>query len=207
MFYREIFKERMNMKFCSNCGKQLNDDAMFCSGCGSKQVAAPQPQQPVNGNNAAPVNNYNAAPVPPVTGEADVQQNRGIAWLAYASLLLLVPLFARKRSEYCKFHVKQGATLCAVEIVYYILEAIIMAIVKAIFPGQLVYGYFTYYYQDSAATIIFRLLFAAGSIFLLVLTIMGIVNAATGKQKKLPLIGQIPFVEMLMDKIYAALNK
>ncbi len=41
MFYREIFKERMNMKFCSNCGKQLNDDAMFCSGCGSKQVAAP----------------------------------------------------------------------------------------------------------------------------------------------------------------------
>ena len=35
------------MKFCSNCGKQLNDDAMFCSGCGSKQVAAPQPQQPV----------------------------------------------------------------------------------------------------------------------------------------------------------------
>ena len=64
MFYREIFKERMNMKFCSNCGKQLNDDAMFCSGCASKQVAAPHPQQPVNGNNAAPVNNYNAAPVP-----------------------------------------------------------------------------------------------------------------------------------------------
>ena len=39
MFYREIFKERMNMKFCSNCGKQLNDDAMFCSGCSSLSTA------------------------------------------------------------------------------------------------------------------------------------------------------------------------
>ena len=191
------------MKFCRNCGAQLEDNAAFCPTCGTATSAA----QDQTAQQAAP--QQQAAPVQPqvMTGDADVQQNRGIAWLAYMGLLLLVPLFARKRSEYCKFHVKQGATLLAVEIVYYIVQAIIMAIVKAIFPGKLVYGYFTYYYQDSAATIIFRLLFAAGSVFLVVLAIMGIVNAATGKQKKLPLIGQIPFIEMLMDKIYAAMNK
>ena len=188
------------MKFCRNCGAQLEDNAAFCPTCGTATSAA-QAQQ------AAP--QQQAAPVQPqvMTGDADVQQNRGIAWLAYMGILLLVPLFARKRSEYCKFHVKQGATLCAVEIAYYIVQAIIMAIVKAIFPGKLMYGIYTIYYQDSVATIIFRLLFAAGSVFLVVLAIMGIVNAATGKQKKLPLIGQIPFIEMLMDKIYAALNK
>lgn len=202
------------MKFCRNCGTQLEDNAAFCPACGTatsaQQAAAQQPEQQAAAQQPA----QQAAPpqtefVQPQVNSAaaDAQQNRGIAWLAYMGLLLLVPLFARKRSEYCKFHVKQGATLCAVEIVYYITQAIIMAIVKAIFPGHVAYGYFTYYYQDSAATIIFRLLFGAGSIFLLVLAIMGIVNAATGKQKKLPLIGQIPFIEMLMDKIYAALNK
>ena len=194
------------MKFCINCGKQLNDEAMFCSGCGAKQDAAAQPQQsPAGSYNAQPVNNYNAAPVPPVqpTGDADVQQNRGIAWLAYVGLLLLVPLFARKRSPYCQFHVKQGATLLAVEIAYQIVQAIIMAIIGAITAQR----YFGYVIGYSAVYYVFQWLFIGGNVFLLVLSIIGIVNAATGKTVKLPLIGQIPFVEMLMDKIYAALNK
>lgn len=191
------------MKFCRNCGAQLEDNAAFCPTCGTACNAAQQQ----TAQQAAP--QQQAAPVQPqvVTGDADVQQNRGIAWLAYVGLLLLVPLFARKRSEYCKFHVKQGATMLAVEIALTIVQAIFMAIIRAIFPGKLVYGYYTYYYQDSVPTIIFNLLFTAGFVFLAVLAIMGIVNAATGKQKKLPLIGQIPFIEMLMDKIYAALNK
>lgn len=191
------------MKFCSNCGKQLNDDAMFCSGCGAKQTAVPQPQQPVGNYNAAPAGNYNAAPAQPVTGDADVQQNRGIAWLAYMSLLLLVPLFARKRSPYCQFHVKQGATLLAVEIAYQIVQAIFMAIIGAA-TAQRYFGYVVGY---SAVYYVFQWLFIGGYVFLFVLSIIGIVNAATGKTVKLPVVGQIPFVEMLMDKIYAALNK
>lgn len=193
------------MKFCSNCGKQLNDEAMFCSGCGAKQDAAPQPQQPVYNNNTPPVNNYNAAPVPPVqpVGDADVQQNRGIAWLAYVGLLLLVPLFARKRSPYCQFHVKQGATLLAVEIAYQIVQAIFMGIIGAATAKR----YFGYVIGYSPVYYVFQWLFIGGNVFLVVLSIIGIVKAATGKTEKLPLIGKIPFVEMLMDKIYAALNK
>lgn len=49
------------MKFCSKCGAQLSDDAVFCSGCGTRMEtggAAPadngggsvQPDAPVNGN-------------------------------------------------------------------------------------------------------------------------------------------------------------
>lgn len=37
--------------------------------------------------------------------------------------------------------------------------------------------------------------------------IIGIVRAATGKQIELPLIGKIPFIKTLMDKIYASINK
>ena len=31
------------MKFCTKCGKQLNDDDIFCPACGAKQVAVEQP--------------------------------------------------------------------------------------------------------------------------------------------------------------------
>ncbi len=191
------------MKHCTNCGTQLKDDAAFCPNCGTPAAAAPN-QAPVQ-----PQDQYQA-PVQPrvMNGDADVQANRGIAWLSYCGLLLLVPLFARKNSEYCKFHVKQGATLLAVEIAYSILQAIMMAIIKAIFPGELKYSLITgYYYANSAATNIFSILFSCGFVFLGVLAIIGIVNAATGKKNKLLLVGQIPWVEMLMDKIYDALNK
>lgn len=40
------------MKFCTNCGQQLNDDAVFCTVCGTSIDAAPQ--QPV-ANQAPPV--------------------------------------------------------------------------------------------------------------------------------------------------------
>lgn len=34
------------MKFCSQCGSQINDDAMFCRKCGAKQRVEIQPMQP-----------------------------------------------------------------------------------------------------------------------------------------------------------------
>ncbi len=35
------------MKFCTQCGAQINDDAVFCKKCGAKQRVETQPQQPV----------------------------------------------------------------------------------------------------------------------------------------------------------------
>ena len=53
----------------------------------------------------------------------------------------------------------------------------------------------------------FNVLFNLGTIFFVVLMVIGIVNAASGKMKEPPLIGKIPFIANLMDKIYASLNK
>lgn len=176
--------------FCRNCGTEFADNASFCPKCGT----------PVANN----------APVQPqvMNGDADVQQNRGIAWLSYLGLLLLVPLFARKNSDYCKFHVKQGAALFAVSVAYEIVYLIIMAIVRAIIPSEKVRVYgIVIGERESAAVGVIGLILGLVFIFFSVLAIIGIVNAATGKRNKLPLIGNIPFIDNLMEKIYAAINK
>ncbi len=211
------------MAFCHQCGQQLPEGANACPNCGTfvngqapvQQAPvqqAPVQQAPVQ---QAPQQNYQQpqpgmqnyqqapqgyqAPVQqPATPEADVQQNRGIAWLSYVGLLFLIPMFARKESEYCQFHVKQGATLFAVEVAYTIVTRILLAIINAIFPGD----WFLYFYSYSAVYNVFNVIFSAGYIFLTVLAIIGIVNAATGKKNELLLIGKIPWIAKLLDKFY-----
>lgn len=185
-----IFKEDFKMKHCANCGTQMNDDASFCPSCGAAASTGTAPVQPQV-----------------MDGDADVRQNRSIAWLAYCGPLLLIPMLARKTSAYCKFHVKQGATLLAVAIAYSIVAETVKAVTRAFFPGRVVKGLLYYYHEPSVLSVIVSVLFTVGSIFLSVLAIIGIVNAATGKKNKLPLISMIPWVEILMDKIYDSMNK
>jgi uncharacterized membrane protein len=127
---------------------------------------------------------------------------KGLAWLSYVGLLFLIPLFARKDSEYCKFHVKEGATLFAVDLAYLIVKSILLLIIDL--PTR---TYYYGFYIHSGLYHVFNILFSLGYIFLVVVSIMGIVRAATGKKLELPLIGKIPFIKTLMDKIYASINK
>ena len=205
------------MAFCKYCGQQIPDDANACPYCGkilneqaaqqaAPQQAAPQQAAPQQGTYQQPAQqNYqqaDGAPVqqPYVTPEMDVQQSRGIAWLSYMGLLFLIPMFVKKFSDYTRFHVKQGATLCAAGIAYGITVSILLAIIGAIFPGKTYYLYYSYYTAPSTVYTIFSVLFNLGYIFFTVLAIIGIVNAATGKRKELPLIGKIPWIATLLDK-------
>ena len=185
------------MAFCKNCGNQISDGAAFCANCGTPvDNTQPTPQQNTQQAYQQPIQptvmNSNGAVLP---------SDKSLAWLSYIpwAPVFLVPLFVRKNSEYCQYHVKQGATLWAVGVVYEILKAITLAIISVIFPGI--------FYTHSAVYHIFDIIFSAGSIFLFVLAIIGIVNAATGKKKEILFIGKIPWIAMLIDKIYAAINK
>jgi uncharacterized membrane protein len=44
-------------------------------------------------------------------GDKDVQENKGITFLAYLGILFLVPLLAKKESKFAQFHAKQGLIL------------------------------------------------------------------------------------------------
>ena len=47
------------MKYCKNCGTQLEDDAVFCVNCGQKQVDGDNVKREGENNNAGNYNNYN----------------------------------------------------------------------------------------------------------------------------------------------------
>ncbi len=179
------------MAFCKNCGSNIPDGATFCSSCGTPvqnaaQQAAPQPQQYEASQQAAPQpQQYEASQQTFNDETADVQNNKAMAILSYIGILVLIPLFAAKDSKYAKYHARQGLTLFILEVAYYIVSWIIKRILWNVLPWSM-FGIY------SAVSTILSLC----SIFFLVIAIIGIVNAAKGESKELPLIGKIDFINM-----------
>lgn len=162
------------MSYCSKCGAEMKDDAAVCPSCGAP--AAQQPphdaKQTASGSDfTATVQQLNNTP--DTTAEfdqKDIEDNKAMAILAYLSILVLIPLFAAKESKFARYHTNQGFVLFLIEIVWSVVSGVISALLPLI---------------------VIRLLFGLVNIALLVLAILGIVNAAGGKAKELPIIGSI----------------
>ena len=110
----------------------------------------------------------------------DIQQNKVMAVLAYLGILFLVPLLAAPNSPYARFHANQGLVLFLADIACGIVLGILTFILIWI---------------PVAGAIIASLLSAVVSIGLLVFMVMGIVYAATGRAKELPIIGKLRIIK------------
>ncbi len=181
------------MAFCKNCGQEIQDGAQFCGACGTPVDAAPQQEAP-----------QQATPQPqaaPMSEEADVASSRGVAWLSYLGPLFLIPFFVKKTSKFARFHVRQGATLCALEIAYNIAKGILMLPIDLATRSY----YYGFYYHNWVYHM-FNTILNLAQVFFLVVAIIGIVNAANGRKTELPLISKIPFIAKLMDKWYTSMG-
>ena len=171
------------MAFCTNCGAPIDDDKRFCPNCGTKidrPPAAPEAPKFDDGPyQAQPMPEEEPAPAPvpadfsqkvaqlndtpDSTGDfspEDVQGHKGMAVLSYFGILVLIPILAAKDSPFARYHANQGLLLLIWEVIVYILR-------KIWWPLGLI-----------------------GGIFSFILFIIGIVNAANGRAKELPLIGK-----------------
>ena len=110
-----------------------------------------------------------------VFDQNDVNSNRAMGILAYIGPLVLIPLFAAKESPFARFHSNQGLVLL-------IAEVIASTGFKILSKLKLI-GW------------IFKLPSALVSIGFSVLVVMGIVNAARGRAKELPVIGSIQIIK------------
>lgn len=96
---------------------------------------------------------------------ADAQKNKVVSILAYIWILFFLPLVVCPQSPFGRFHANQGLVLFLVGTI----GAVILKFIPVV-GGTLAWIY---------------------GVLMLILTIVGIVNAATGKAKELPVIGSI----------------
>jgi uncharacterized membrane protein len=108
-------------------------------------------------------------------------KNKGMAVIAY--ILFFIPLLtgAHKKSPFVKFHTNQGTVFFLFSVPLWIATAIITTILFRMFLGL--------------PAIVFGLLTPLISIVILVLLIIGIIHALSGKMKPLPLIGKFTIIK------------
>ena len=106
----------------------------------------------------------------------DINANKPMGILSYIGILVLVPIFTARESKFAMFHAEQGITLC--------IGAHIIAFLSIIFGLIPVVGW------------IFSLLFGLVGLALFVLMIIGIVNAANGQAKQIPVLGKIRLIKL-----------
>ena len=148
----------------------------------SQETVNQNPQQTERQQNADQ-QTYQAPPVvqPAMSsGQGDVQANKGYAVLSYLGILFLIPYFTRKNSEYAQYHAKQGMSLfiasAACSVVSFVLDSVFGMISG--FLGVFLVG-------------VIGFLQTCVSVGVLVLAIIGIVNALQGKMNPLPFIGKL----------------
>ena len=101
----------------------------------------------------------------------DIDSLKAIAAIAYLGILFFVPMITHPKSEFAMFHANQGLLL--------LLAGIIVSVVGSVIP---VLGWFV--------------IAPIGGIFILVLFILGLINALQGKMKRLPLIGNFDLIKV-----------
>ncbi len=114
---------------------------------------------------SAPPNNETPDP-------ADVEKNKVFAVLAYLGILFLVPLLAAPQSRFARYHANQGVVLFITAIV-----CVVGGVVLSFIP------------------FLGRVISLGLHLGILVLMVLGIINAAQGQCKPLPLIGQFTLIK------------
>lgn len=186
------------MAFCGKCGTKVEDGVKFCPACGTgieasggvtTETAAPAAQPAAQSAPAADVtsklqNFNNTADTTAEFDRADIEQNKIMGVLSYLSWLVLIPLFAAPKSKFARFHANQGLALAIVEVVWWIATAILTAVLWAIL-GYSAWGIYS----------LITTLLGLVNIFFVVLAILGIVNAANGNAKALPIVGKFKILK------------
>ncbi len=171
------------MAICTKCNITVEDNVKFCPACGSpieeqpQETAAPAPEKNDFSSKVAALND--TADTTAEFEASDIEQNKIFAVLGYLSWLVLVPIFAAPKSKFARFHANQGLVLAITEVAWWIVTAILGIILSAIS------------WRLGFISTILGLV----NIVFVILAILGIVNAANGKAKELPIVGKFKILK------------
>ncbi len=110
----------------------------------------------------------------------DIEKNKFMAILAYFGILVIIPILSAKDSKFARFHSNQGLILCIVAILYSVCYSILSSVILSI-------SWHLYWLVSLIGILSFALL---------IWFVIGIINAANGKAKELPLIGHYKLLKV-----------
>ncbi len=109
----------------------------------------------------------------------DAQDNKVMGILAYLGILVLVPIFAAKESPFARYHANQGLILLIASFALSIVIWIVTFVLAMISPNLALIG--------TLLSIVY--------LVIPILAIIGIINAAKGEAKELPIIGKFQIIK------------
>ena len=194
------------MAYCENCGKQLEENARFCTSCGAsyqtnddgnsvsenheecqETTTQPEPtteeklQQATATIDAVAQKLGNTTDHTSDFSKTDIEANKGPALLSYFGLLVLIPIFAAKHSPYARYHANQGLVLFVGMLVWAVIDGAVTALLRALLGNAL--GLWGMYSLCGTAL---NIIYAGFSI----LAVIGIINVLNERAKELPIIGK-----------------
>lgn len=194
------------MIYCENCGKQLEENARFCTSCGAsyqtnddgnsvsenhgecqETKTQPEPtteeklQQATATIDAVAQKLGNTTDHTSDFSKTDIEANKGPALLSYFGLLVLIPIFAAKHSPYARYHANQGLVLFVGMLVWAVIDGAVTALLRALLGNAL--GLWGMYSLCGTAL---NIVYAGFSI----LAVIGIINVLNERAKELPIIGK-----------------
>ena len=146
------------------------------------QQPAPQQsayQQPGSQSQVPPVHPGYQQPVQ-AAAPNQAQMKKGMAILAYFGILVLIPLLTAKQDPFARYHTNQGLVLFLVSVISSVLSNVLTTLLIDI---------------SSTAVLIISGIFGILALVWFVFSIIGIVHAAKGQTKPLPLIGGIKLLK------------
>lgn len=169
------------MAFCTKCGNELKEGAVFCPACGEKVKVVNAGSQQTEESFADKVASLNdTADHTAEYDTADINNRKIISLFSYIYFLVFVPFFAASESKFARFHVNQGLVLFIANIGYAVTAALV----------DFVLGY-----VPRPLAFIIGLPFVVVEAALITLAVVGIINAVRGKAKELPIIGKFKILK------------
>jgi len=129
--------------------------------------------------------------------KSEIESGKGMAVLSYIGILALIPYFAEKKNKYVRFHAVQGINIMLILVGWTIIASIISGVITSALTAGCVSWWFTGSTgtcNPGLASLISFILWLP-SMVIGILCIIGIVNAASGKAKELPILGKIKIIK------------
>jgi uncharacterized membrane protein len=126
-------------------------------------------------SNPVPTSSSSTADATLLPDKADVDKNKVMAILAYIGILVLVPLLAAKESPFARYHTNQGLVLFIGAVICWV-PLMILDVIPLV---------------NCVGLILTVLLW----ICVITMMILGIVHAANGQMKPLPVIGKFKILK------------